>query len=321
LLVGPVTDRRAVGLLVVVLGLLAAVILPNAMGRTIPGVALAVPVPGPPSAGECVGEKFDLAWNMVGADPSKYRYPELVLGDCGQAHYGEVVSVIAKPTKAKVVANPGGGVFIDDTNMIACIEATARFLGLDDSAGKPALLFGYWSLATFAPVVALTPTIRQRAAGAQWLACATYLVNQPDVEGGSLIGYEGSLRDAVSTGMGRDYLSHCPTEADWNQATSVSCTKPHHGEIFGTGGLSQDVARATLTSSCTKLVERVTKNSVLVRDGRLIVDVQVTDRNGRTFKGATIPQGSTVHCGVVAAGGRMLRGSLVAIGTEPIPWA
>jgi len=319
--VGPVTDRRAVGLLVVVLGLLAAVIVPNAMGRTIPGVALAVPAPGPPSAGECVGQKFDPAWDMVGADPSKYRYPELALGDCAQAHYGEVVSVIARPTKAKVVVNRSGGVSIDDSNMVACNEATARFLGLDDSAGKPAFLFGYWWFATFSPLVALTPTIRQRAAGQQWLACATYLVNQSDVDGGSLIRYEGSLRDAESTGVGRDYLGHCPTEADWNQATSFSCPKPHHGEIFGSGGLSHDVARATLTSSCTKLVQQVTKNPDLVRDGRLIVDVQVIDTNGNTFKGATIPKGSTLHCGVVATGGRMLQGSLIAIGTDPIPWA
>ena len=313
-------DRRAVGFLVVVLGLLAAVIVPNAMGRTIPGVALAVPVPGQPSTGECVGQKFDHAWNMVGADPSKYRYPELVLDDCGQAHYGEVVLVIARPTKPKVVVNQSGGVSIDDDNIVACNEATARFLGLFDSAGSPALLFGYWSFAIFPSVVPLTPTVRQRAAGAQWLACATYLVKQPDADGGPPIRYKGSLRDAESTGVGRDYLGYCPAEADWNQMTTHSCMMPHHGEIFGLGGLSHDVTRATLTASCTKLVEQVTKNPDLHRDGRLIVDVQVTI-DGRTVKGATIPKGSTLQCGVVATGGRMLRGSLIAIGTEPIPWA
>ncbi|MGI8415427.1 MAG: hypothetical protein ACR2P2_04315 [Nakamurella sp.] len=314
-------DRRGVGLLVVVLGLLAAVVVPNAIGRTTPGVALAVPVPGPPSTGDCVGQKFDPAWDMIDADPSKYRYPELALGDCSQGHYGEVVSVIARPTKPKVVVDPGGGTSIDDNNIGTCYKTTANFLGLVDSAGKPAFLFGYWSYAIVPGVVPLKPTDRQQAAGAQWLACTVYLVNQPDVDGGSLIRYQGSLRDAVSTGIGRDNLSHCPTEADWNQATSFSCTKRHHGEIFGIGGLSQDVARATLTLSCTKLVEQVTKNPDLVRDGRLIVDVQVTDMNGNTLNGATIPKGSTLQCGVVTTGGRMLHGSLIAIGTKPIPWA
>lgn len=315
------TDRRRVGLLVVVLGLLAAVVVPNAIGRTIPGVALPVPVPGPPSAGDCVGQKFNPAWYMIVAGPSRYRYPELALGDCGQAHYGEVVSVIARPTKAKVVVDPGGGISVDDNNIEACNETTANFLGLVDSAGKSAFLFDYWSYTIHPAVVPLTSTVRQRAAGQQWLACTVYLVNQPDVDGGSLIRYQGTLRDAESTGVGRDYLGYCPTEADWNQATSFSCPKPHHGEIFGSGGLSHDVARATLTSSCRKLVEQVTKNPDLVRDGRLIVEVQVTDMNGNTYKGATIPKRSNLQCGVVTTGGRMLQGSLIAIGTEPIPWA
>lgn len=316
----PVTDRRRVGLLVVVLGLMAAVIVPNVIGRPIPGVAQAVPVPEPPPVGACVGQEFDPAWDMVfDSDPSKYRYPELVLGDCSQAHYGEVVSVIARPAKPEVVVLSGGGVVIDDNNMVVCNQATGRFLGLVDSAITPAL-FGYWSLASFPAVVALTPTVRQRAAGARWLACATYLVNEPVVDRGSLIRYQGSLRDAASTGVGRDYLGRCPTEADWNQMTSSSCTKPHHGEVFGIGGAPQDVTRATLVSSCTKLVEQVAQNPGLVRGGQLAVSVQAT-RNGETVEGATIPKNSTSQCGVVAAGGRMLQGSLIAIGTDSLPWA
>lgn len=315
---GSVKDRWSVGLLVVVLGLLAAVIIPLA-GRPVPGVAAAVSVPEPPSVGDCVGQKFDPAWKITGADPSEYRYPELLVGDCGQPHYGEVVSVIAEPTEPNVVANRTGSVDIDDKNMIACYETTGHFLGMVNSADESAM-FGYWGFARFPAVVALTPTVRQRAAGAHWLACATYLENQPDVDAGSLVRYDGSLRDAASTGVGRDQLGHCPTEADWNQATSFSCTKPHHGEIFGIGGLSHDVARATLTASCTKLVQKVAKNHTLDRDGRLKVDVQAVDSRGEASEGETVSKGSTVHCGVVAAGGRMLRGSLIAIGTAPIPW-
>ncbi|MDQ2847976.1 MAG: hypothetical protein M3Y77_16860 [Actinomycetota bacterium] len=231
------------------------------------------------------------------------------------------MSLIARPTTAKIVVDPGsGGISIDDKNLDACYKATGRFAGLDES-GERSLLFGYWSSSTFLPAVPLTPTARQRAAGQQWLACATYLTDLSDVGRTSPIGYQGSLRNAESTGGGRDYLGYCPDKPDWNEATSMSCRSPHHGEIFGIGGLSHDVARATLTSSCVQLVEQVTKSPDLVRDGQLIVDVQVTDMKGKTLNGVTIPKGSNLQCGVVTGGGRMLQGSLIAIGTEPIPWA
>jgi len=165
------------------------------------------------------------------------------------------------------------------------------------------------------------PTARQQAAGAKWLACVTYLVDQPLIGERSIVHYQGTLRDAVSTGVGRDYLGSCPTEADWNRASSFSCARPHDGEIFGYSGSTQDVARATLISSCAKLAEQTTKNPDLLADGRLIVSVQATDDEGQPIKGATIPKGSTAQCGVVATGDQLLQGSLIAIGTDPIPWA
>lgn len=168
-------------------------------------------------------------------------------------------------------------------------------------------------------MVPLSPTARQRAAGQQWLACATYLTNESDSGVISVVEYKGSLRNAESTGVGRDYLGYCPTEADWNEMTSSRCQKPHHGEIFGIGGLSHYVARTTLTSSCANLVAKVTQHADLARDGRLVVDVQVTDMNGNTFRGAIIPKNSNIRCGVVTTGSRTLQGSLIAIGTAPIP--
>ena len=138
----------------------------------------------------------------------------------------------------------------------------------------------------------------------------------------TLVAYRDSLRDAQSTGAGRDYLGFCPTQAHWNELTSSSCRKPHHGEIFGVGGdLSHEVARTTLTSSCEKLVSQVTKNDHFADADHLMVDVQVIDMNGTTVTGPMIPMNSNLQCGVVAAGRRMLQGSLIAIGDEPLPWA
>lgn len=315
-----VTDRRGVGLLVILLGLLAAVVVPNAVGGTVRGVAMPVPLPGPPAENDCVGPEFDLGWDVIGVDPSEYRYPELTVGDCGRPHSGEVVSVIARPTRAQVTVEPGSGFSIDDQNMVACSQSAGRFVGQADSAGETAFRFDYWWSTIFTRVVPMTPSVRQQAAGQHWLTCVTYVVSQSEVTGPALVRYEGTLRDAVSTGFGRDYLGYCPTETDWNQMTSISCSEPHHGEVFGQGGLSHDVPRATLTASCAKLIAAVTHNPNVVRDGRLIVSVQVTDMNDETVTGARIIRGSNLQCGVVATGGRMLKGSMIAIGTGPIPW-
>ncbi|WP_154674338.1 hypothetical protein [Nakamurella lactea] len=317
---GPVTDRRAVGVLLIVLGLLAAVIVPNVIGRGIPGSAQPVAVPAAPSIGDCVGQPFDVQWNWV-TDSAAYHYPDLSLGGCELAHYGEVVSVITHPTPVKMTDSSEGGLTVDDQNYQSCNDGAGPFIGLPDAAGRPpSTLFGYWWLTIFVGFAPLAPTAQQRAAGAQWLACTVYLTDR-DTDGESLVRYRGTLHDAVSTGVGRDYLGYCPAEADWTQATSASCTNAHHGEVFGYAMVTEDVARATLVSSCAKLAEQVTKNPDLFGDGRLVVSVQAIDNNGQTIKGATIPQDSTPQCGVLAAGGRELTGSLIAIGSDPIPWA
>lgn len=315
------TQRRWVGLIAVMLGLLAAVVVPLAAGQTVPGAAEAVPVPGPPAVGDCVGQRFDPAWDLVGGNSAQYRYPELDVGSCSEAHYGEVVQVIPRPTTPRVGVDSGGSYSVQDKNMDACNQAAGRFVGRDGAAPGSTLLFGYWSDVMIAPAVVLTPTGRQQAAGQHWLACATYLFDSLDGGQRSLVKYQGSLRSAQTTGASRDHLGYCPDNADWNHVTSMSCRKPHRGEIFGIGGISTDVPRTTLTQSCTKLVSQAMKGTALGRSGGLVVAVQAaTGADGKTASGATIPAGSTAQCGVLTTGGRMLKGSVIALGTEPIPW-
>ena len=316
------TRERAAGLIIVVLALMAAVvIIPTVAGRTVPGVAQATPVPGPPVVGECIAGRFDLSWDMPGTDPAKYRYPELALNQCSQAHYGEVVSVIAAPITPKFDVDPGGAsMSIDDENIFTCSQAAWSFFSSAPPGNAASILYGYWSIGLATSVVPMTPTVRQRAAGEHWLACATYLTDESVSGGTTLIQYQGTLRSALSTGAGRDYLGHCPTESDWNQMTSSACRRPHHGETFGVGGLLSSTSRATLTASCAKLVAQITKNATLTRDGRLTVDVQATDSTGNTVNGSNIPARATAQCGVSTTGGRLLNGSLIAIGSAPIPW-
>lgn len=310
------------GLLVIVLGLLAAVIVPVAAGRTTPGRPQAVPVPAPPAVGQCIGQSFLADWNAVGEEVKAYRYPELVVGDCDRMHFGEVVAVIAHPTTPEVQTQSGSS-FVDDSNMETCGRAVAGFVQSGDPAeGREPPADGYWGPAAFPSVVALAPTNRQRAAGQQWLACGVYLTDHGQAGSNSTaVGYRNSLRSASSTGTGRDYLGYCPDEADWNQASSVSCRVPHHGEIFGLGALEQDTPRATLLTSCATMVAQATGNGALAGNGRLVLEVEATDQNGTTVEGSMVPKGASLQCGLLTTGGRLLGGSLIAIGGEPLPWA
>lgn len=315
-------DRRRIGSVILVVGLLAAVVVPMVTGRVVSGSPQAVPVSGPPAVGECLGQKFNPSWDMVGGEAAAYVYPELVVGDCGRTHYGEVVSVIAAPTKPKVTTNPdSGGFSIEDKNMDACYSAANRFVQADGAAPFPSVQFDYWSSVDFAKAIALTPTIRQRASGQHWVACATMLLDESDAGQRFLVGYAGSLRSADTTGVGRNHRGDCPKETDWNNVTSVSCLEAHPGEIFGVGGLSQNTSRTTLMASCAHLVHQATGNADLEGDGRLVIAVQATDGGGEPLTAATVPQSSSVQCGVLTSGGRMLKGSLIAIGSAPIPWA
>ncbi len=312
-------NNRRIGLIVVLVGLLVAIGLPAAIGRTISGTAQAVSVPGPPRVGDCVGRRFDVDRYLVTSDPAKYGYPELVPGACSRAHYGEVTFVIAQPAAVKVEEIPGGdGYSIQDENVDACRSAAGAYLGRD--ASEPGVLFGFWSAGLYPPFIPMTPNALQRATGQHWLACTVYLTNQSDVDARSMVGYEGSVRNAWSTGVGRDYLGACPDEADWKEMTSIDCLQPHHGEVFGITGLPRDVPRRVLTASCAKLVAQITRTDVM-RTGQLTVDVQATDNDGRTVTGATVPRNTTVQCGVLTSGHHLLKGSLLAIGNEPIPWA
>ena len=315
------SHRRRVGLLVLVLALLATVVVPVAAGRTTAGVAVAVPVPDPPVVGQCIGQTFPADWDAVGEHAKAYRYPELVVGDCQHTHYGEVVTVIAHPV-APTVETATDSSFVRDDNMNTCGLAVDGFLkGTGPSTGAEPPTDSYWRPVAFPSVVALRPTNRQRAAGQQWLACGVFLTDRGQTGNGTVVQYRDTLRRAWFTGVGRDYLGYCPDEADWNQATSVGCRVPHHGEIFALGVTSDDTPRATLLSTCATTVRRVTRNAGLPGHGALVVQVQALDQNGASVKGSVIPNGASLQCGVLATGNRLLKGSLIAIGTQPLPWA
>lgn len=53
----------------------------------------------------------------------------------------------------------------------------------------------------------------------------------------------------------------------------------------------------------------------------LSIPIQVEDTSSAAITTAQVPAHSNLACGVTTTGDRKLRGSLLALGRSPIPWA
>ena len=316
-------DRRGIGLMVVVFALMAAVIVPNAFGRTIPGVAEAVSVPGPPTVGDCVTESFDPTPAVTSSADTTIAYPSLTIAPCTGVRFGEVVAVISHPAGPTFPIDSDGNKMIADPNESkTCFPATERYIGIPGVGSVDQLTDRYWWLIIRSGDVLSEPSLRQRAAGQHWLACIAYLPISTEAGGFGVQSSRGSLKGAISTGVGRDYLGVCLATADWEDARLDNCFAPHESEVFGSGAVTDTpVARSDLESTCRSLIQQVTGMTDVTDDGRLAVQMLATDMEGHRLANKMIPADSPVQCGITTVGGKALNGSLLGIWNDRIPWA
>ena len=81
------------------------------------------------------------------------------------------------------------------------------------------------------------------------------------------------------------------------------------------------VTRAQVEASCQQLDRKLTAMPDPTAAGALSTRINVTDNNGRAITTAQIPAHLNLACGVSPTDHRKLRGSLLALGRQPIPWA
>jgi hypothetical protein len=322
---------RRVGLLLVVVVLLAVAVVPGVRPRTVAGTASAPPVPAPPTPGQCVLEPIDPLWNapsiddrVGGGSATTSAYPRLTLGPCGGSRYGEVTTVTTTPAEP-VIGVGSDGTFANDPAVDTCAPAASRYIGLAMTGSQRAPLAGGWYPSQTVDAAATIPSRRQAASGQHWLACIAYLGASPvnPLAVADQERYDGSLRDALSTGRQRNRIGTCATDADLTGGVLglVACTPPHRSELFAAGGSgTQPLERADLQQSCDLVAHRLTGIRDLDAAG-FTVEVQAIASTGVPITTASIPAGVNVSCGVTARNGRQLNGSLLALGGQPIPWA
>lgn len=330
---GPIPARRSTGLLLIGLVLFSAAVIPNSSSRAVTGTAQAAPVPGPPAVGDCVTDPIDPGWNHPGVPPvapgittGTYTYPEVGIRQCQSSRYGEITALIGNPVRALFTPTSGGptsSTAVADSNLDTCQAAAFHYVGIATTGKKVAPLVAGWYPQLLISTAVSTPSIRQEAAGQHWLACIVYLLGRYDSRPvADQERYDRSIRGALFTGQERDRTGMCVPGDDLSGGASglVRCGNDHRGEIFGLGSTDDHpMARSELQRSCRRVVARLTNIPDIAAAG-LTVQMVPTDTDQVAVDGAVIPAHTNLGCGVTTVGHRILTGSLLDIGSRPIPW-
>lgn len=310
----------------VVLVLIAVVA--NLHPRPISGLAAGAPVPQAPAVGDCVLDPLpDRSWAYSDTQTVTPRtpvsvpsYPSQRMQTCGGARYGEVIVIISSPSRTEVEGTDEQGFWINDPNWESCYSAMQRYLGIP---AKP--LYATWSVSSMTTVALVGPTARQLAAGQHWAACVVALqtpgewasANPPTPR------YSGTVREALHTGQHRDEIGLCAASIDVRSgADTIRCGQPHPAEWLGFGESGAHPRnRSDVDASCRQVAGQLTGLPDPTAGGLLSTVVTATDSENAPVSGPQIPAHSYLSCGVTSTGGKNLKGSLLALGRQPIPWA
>ena len=313
--------QQRVGLIVICSAVLLVAVITGLRPDRVTGVAQATPVAGPPAVGDCVmdplpkpelGATTPVLANSGGTVPV---YPAQQMQPCTGLRYGEITAVIATPKPTLVTGDDTNGRFLNDPNEASCSEPAQQYLGITTQPAQGS----FWQGRILQFNIALSrPSTRQEAAGQRWAACIVTLPASDQASAPPL--YIGSLRDAVHTGRYRDQLGDCISNFDWDGGL-ISCAQLHILEVMGWGDSGDHpVTGEQVESSCQQLVHQLTAMPDPTAGGALSIQIGVREGNRIAIHPSQVAAHSAISCGVTT-GNRELRGSLLGLGRQPIPWA
>ena len=312
-------SRRLEGLALVGLAALCLLAARAVVAAPILGSPIPLPVPGPPTVGDCVMQPIDPTWNQT-KDPTTgeqkpYTYPQLPMQPCSGDKF-EVTSVITNPKPLASSETPEGQITTSDPNIGTCLLSALRFYGMPFSGAQQVPLAGQWYPSFSANVAAVRPSPRQLAARQPWLACVVY--QAVDIDSTQPAApqerYSRTFRNAYTGGPQRNAIATC--FAAQVGEDPAECSQPHHLEAFSFSGTDRPTPRKDLQSTCIAAVKKAT--AIASMPGGLTVAVSATDSDSQPITAAIIPAGAQVTCSVSST--RTLTGSLLAVGNGPIPW-
>ena len=305
-------DRRAVGAAVVIIAVIAALALPGLTGRRIVGTASRIPIPVPPAVGDCLLAPADHGRSALGYMGVKVLAAPV--GPCGQASFGEVVSVTADARSF-----PSTMAYNDNSRPQpdACEGDAREYLGWDRGASlgadSPLAAGAQGALAAWHPVLTrsltlIGPDLSQYLAGQRWIACAAQPQQSP---------YWGSIRGGAVSTAAADAFGSCRAHTGTADERALSCALPHDSEVLGwtpAGG-----SAPSLLSSCTVLIRAATGMTDPTAGGQLQAAVEL-DKFIGSQSGSGEAGSALASCVIRVKGNLLLGGGLTGIGTGPLPW-
>ena len=254
-------------------------------------------------------------------------YPAQQIRPCTGTRYGEITAVIPvpKPTVVKGYGADGtDGRYLDDPNQDSCGPKATQYVGM---TAQPILRF--WQTFLQIHLALSRPSPRQEAAGQRWAACIVTLRPSDPASATATAPapasprYGSSIRSALQTGRQRDQLSNCTAAVYWTGGTATDgCRQPHALEILAYGDSGDHpVTRVQVELTCQQLARQLTGMPDPTAADALSIQIHVEDNNGAAITTPQIPAHSNLACGITTTGSRKLRGSLLALGRQPIPWA
>lgn len=317
------THRQRVGLLVIGVAVALVAVIAGLRHHPVAGVAQAAPVQGPPVVGDCVldpvpGPPMDAPVTATSGGTVPV-YPAQQIGPCTAARYGEITAIIGAP-QPTVVHGDNNNRYLDDPNRTSCIPPTARYVGVTTQP-----IQRFWQTGLQINFALSRPSPRQSAAGQRWAACiVTLQLPQPARATATAPRYGSSIRDALHTGSERDQLGNCVPDLGWNGDRVIigGCRQPHVLEIlaYGESG-DHPVTRVHIETTCQQAVRQLTGIPDPTAAGGLSIKINVQDGSGTAITTPQVPAHSYLTCAIATTGHRKLRGSLLALGRQPIPWA
>jgi hypothetical protein len=292
-------NRRVGGMLLFIVALLAVGITPSILGRRTTGTPVAEVIAAPPTVGQCVA--------AIGASNGQDRNLPVatVLPTCSGSVIGEVISVRStSPTPVVTTldeytrANPD------------CQGQAESYLG---TSRRTVLLGVQWTTSLSVNAVTVGPDAHDRAAGRTWTACVLAAVGQS---------YRAPLplRSSWNSRTLPSAFGVCWSKQIEQRGTPTPCTSAHLIQqlAFGFAAGPLDTSQALVSRDDPALVlagcRRLAATILAVKDptagGALEVEA-VADPAGAPY----------VQCAVSATHGRKLIGSVIGLGTKPVPLA
>lgn len=313
-------NRRVIGITVVAFALLAVLVVPGLVARPLAGRATTIPIPAPPQVGDCVLDPIGPA--VSDTTTNTWVLPSPRYGRCGPAHTAEVIEVAAEVPAVStdpITGQPVAGTQFDPVVGV-CGRTLAGYIGMDGVTGDGE--FDGWIPSFMVGTAVIGPHPWQRADGQRWAACVVMASD----EHGLTVPMSTVVRGALRTGTMGSQFGLC-LNLIGTTSSMVPCAEVHRTEWFGNASWAADAAKPGVTlEGCRRLVAAATLIPAATIDRSLTieVDVEQADRSGDVAEhGATADevQWTQATCKVTARNGRSLEGSLLGLGTRPIPLA